>query len=69
MEFYMGKEKVAFTPSYTYLGVTSQGHGFPYGRQPLFDFFLNMQLLVCLKDNVHIYSSKNRELNCGLRHL
>ena len=36
-----------------------------FGGLPMLKFLMDMQPLVRLKDNVHIYSSKSHKLNCG----
>ena len=52
LKFFLGKEKVAYPLSYTYIGVM-----FTW----LLFYLQDMQPLVLLTDNVHIYNSKCHE--------
>ena len=62
-EFFLGEEKVAYTRSYTYLGVTFTALGSPNGKLLVPNFLVDVQPLVLLEDNVHICISKSHELN------
>ena len=63
-EHFLGAGRVAYTHSYTYLGVTFTG----CGKLLVLDFLMDMHPLVLLKDNVHVCSFKSHELNVAIRY-